>query len=253
MKIILISLVSILLINGNGFSQDILTYKNGSEVKVKVTEVTQLEVKFKRYDNVDGPLYTVLKSDVLMIQYENGTQDRFSSQKDAGAVPSPADRELTDAGEERIRYNGPRVGLTAIGSGSSNEWLSDNGYSSIISQFGWQFETRIFTTESGTSGLMEWVLLVGGVEKGLFLPSASMLFGIRDGKSGLEFGLGPNLSVAGFGMTFAVGGSIKSGNIYFPINLALVPSVKNTWNDAGVKKATGLRVSLLIGFSSRAR
>ena len=254
MKTSIITLLSALLINGLCFSQDILTYKNGTEAKVKVIEVTSSEVKFKRYDNIDGPLYTVLKSDLFMIKYENGTKEVFSAPPKTETVPSANVQETKDIGYDRIRYNGPRVGFTVLGSGSTKDRLKDRGYSSsTITQFGWQFETRIFTLESGTSGLVEWVLLVGGVEKGLFLPSASMLIGIRDGKNGFEFGLGPNLSLASFGMAIAVGASFKSANMVFPVNLAVIPSVKNTWNDAGVMQATGVRVSLLIGFNTRVR
>ncbi len=254
MKTSIITLLSALLINGLCFSQDILTYKNGTEAKVKVIEVTSSEVKFKRYDNIDGPLYTILKSDLFMIKYENGTKEVFSAPPKTETVPSANVQETKDIGYDRIRYNGPRVGFTVLGSGSVKDRLKDDGYSSIITQFGWQFETRIFTLESGTSGLVEWVLLVGGVEKGLFLPSASMLIGIREGKKGFEFGLGPNLSVTGIGMAFAVGASFKSANMVFPVNLAVLPSVKNElFSDTGKKEPTGVRVSLLIGFNTRVR
>lgn len=232
MKTKIITLLWALLINGICFSQDILIYKNRTEVKVKVIEVTPSEIKFRNTDNLDGPLYTVLISDLSMIQYENGTKDLFSKGSRRKSVPSVQETQV-EHGYTRIHYNGPRVGFTLIGSGSAKDRLLENGYTPFITQYGWQFENRIFNLGGGTSGLVEWVFLVGGLEKGLFLPSASMLIGIRDGKKGIEFGFGPNLSVSGVGMAFAVGGSFKSEKMYFPVNLAVVPSVNNRLNDEG--------------------
>ncbi len=254
MKTSIITLLSALLINGLCFGQDILTYKNGTEVKVRVTEVTSSEVKFKKYDNLDGPLYTILKSDLFMIKYENGAKDVFSEQTKTETIAPDKVEDTKDLGYDRIRYSGPRVGMTIIGSGSIQDRLKERGISSsVITQFGWQLETRLFTTESGLSGLVEWVFLVGGMEKGIFVPSVTMLLGLRL-KKGFEFGLGPNLSLAGFGMALAVGSSFKVGKMIFPVNLGVIPSVNNTlWSDTGEMEATGVRVSLLVGFNTRSR
>lgn len=245
-----------LLISSICYSQDIITYRNGTEVKVKVTEVNATEVKFKRTDNIDGPTYTVLKDDLFLIKYENGTKEVFSTE----TIPTPVTTNKTDndddeLGYNRIRYNGPRVGFTYIFDGTIKNYIEErHSDGSFVTQFGWQFETRIFTLDNGTSGLIEWILLVGGVEKGMFLPSASMLFGIRGGDKGFEFGIGPNVTATGFGLVLAVGGSFKSGKMYFPINLAFVPSV-NHKNSYGVLDPgdTGARLSLLIGFNTRVK
>ena len=50
-------------------SQDILVYKNGDEVQSKVIEVTDDNIKYKKWGNLDGPSYTAIKKDVLMIKY----------------------------------------------------------------------------------------------------------------------------------------------------------------------------------------
>ncbi|MDH5382492.1 MAG: hypothetical protein OEW75_16685 [Cyclobacteriaceae bacterium] len=78
-----------------------------------------------------------------------------------------------------------------------------------------------------------------------------MLLGIRNNNNGLEFGLGPNLSLSGVGMAFAVGGSLKSDKMYFPINLVFVPSVRKKDYDTQITERTGSRISLLIGFNTR--
>lgn len=62
----------------NAFSQDILTKKNGDEIQVKVLEITNTDVKYKKWSNQDGPSYTLPKSDVFMIKYKNGEKDVFA-------------------------------------------------------------------------------------------------------------------------------------------------------------------------------
>jgi hypothetical protein len=66
------------------FSQDLITKKNGEDIQAKVIEVGQTEIKFKRMDNLNGPLFTVAKTDVLMIRYENGTKDIFTEDNTKG-------------------------------------------------------------------------------------------------------------------------------------------------------------------------
>ncbi|MDH5382491.1 MAG: hypothetical protein OEW75_16680, partial [Cyclobacteriaceae bacterium] len=81
--------LSALLISVLCFSQDITSYKNGTEIKAKVLEITTLEVKFKKFDNLEGPTYTILKSDLFMITYENGSKEIFSAQPNT-PVSSPS-------------------------------------------------------------------------------------------------------------------------------------------------------------------
>lgn len=50
---------------GTVAAQDVITMKNGEEVKANVTEVTSSEIKYKRFDNPDGPTYTIRKSDAF--------------------------------------------------------------------------------------------------------------------------------------------------------------------------------------------
>ena len=59
------------------FAQDVIVLKNGNEINAIVLEVGIDNVKYKRFDNPNGPNYTLLQSAILMITYENGTQDVF--------------------------------------------------------------------------------------------------------------------------------------------------------------------------------
>lgn len=60
------------------FAQDLITKKSGEDVKAKVIEVTTTEIKYKKTENLNGPLFTILKSDVFSVRYENGSKDVFN-------------------------------------------------------------------------------------------------------------------------------------------------------------------------------
>lgn len=231
------------------FGQDIITKKTGEEIPAKVLELTPDLVIYKRADNLEGPTVSIYKHEVFMIKYANGVKDVLSPQLQPKPTP-PVRQEVKVAAppqpEEpapyQMKLNGPRFGVTYISGGKLADELADKygATSPIITQFGWQFETQIFNIEGGPSGLVEFVPLIGGLDQGAFLPSASLMFGLR-GESGLELGFGPNLSPAGTGVVLAAGASFTSGNVHFPMNFAVVPSKH------------GARFSLMFGFNYRKR
>lgn len=61
----------------NGFTQDVMTKTSGEEIKVKILEVSNSEVKYRLFDSPNSPLFTISKSEVLIIKYENGSKDLF--------------------------------------------------------------------------------------------------------------------------------------------------------------------------------
>lgn len=72
--------VFIVLLGFTSYAQDIITTKKGEDIKAKVLEINIHEVKYKKVENPDSPIYTLLKSDILMIRYENGSKDIFNEE-----------------------------------------------------------------------------------------------------------------------------------------------------------------------------
>ena len=143
---------------------------------------------------------------------------------------------------------GPRVGITMVSAGSlasilrkdvplfsddvREEWTGSTGkYGAVMSQYGWQWETR-FADAGNVTGIVEWIALVGGMEKGFFLPSVSSMVGVRTA-SGIEFAAGPNLSLGGIAMVIGAGYNFKFGNLNLPVNIVYVPSMNKTYNHDG--------------------
>ncbi len=134
---------------------------------------------------------------------------------------------------------GPRFGMTII-TDEARAKLADRNIdvANAFSQFGWQFEKQFLGSQGTLVAISELVLLIGGLDQGLVLPSASWLVGLRS-PAGTEFGVGPNLTPTGVALAIAGGVTIRNDAINIPITAAVVPS------------ASGIRVSLLTGFTKR--
>ena len=60
-------------------SCDIIIKRNWEEISAKVIEITPDIIKYKKCSNLNGPIISILKSDVLAIKYHNGEKDVFDS------------------------------------------------------------------------------------------------------------------------------------------------------------------------------
>lgn len=93
MKLKLILLLALFVVTAIGASaQDIITTNDDTSFAAKVIEITPDAVKYKKFNNPNGPLYTILKKDVKVINYENGTKEMFNktvTPKAESTVPQP--------------------------------------------------------------------------------------------------------------------------------------------------------------------
>jgi len=115
MKKQFITLLSLIMISTFSYSQDVLTKKSGEDIQAKVLEVTSSEIKYKKFDNLNGPTFTILKSDILMIRYENGTKDLFTDTKKVETT-IPTDRDLFREGQSDASkyYKGYKAAGTTV-------------------------------------------------------------------------------------------------------------------------------------------
>lgn len=60
-------------------SQDYITTTDGNRAQVQVNEVDDNMIKYHRWDNLDGPIYTLDKANILRIDYQNGTYEIFNN------------------------------------------------------------------------------------------------------------------------------------------------------------------------------
>ena len=60
------------------YAQDIVILRNGEEIETKIKRVGVNTVEYVRYENIEGPVYEVLKSEIFKIKYSNGIEDNFA-------------------------------------------------------------------------------------------------------------------------------------------------------------------------------
>ncbi len=156
----------------------------------------------------------------------------------SAAWPQSRPRGVTDT----VDMTGPRFGLTVLTQQTVDRLLSEQDIAvrPMISQFGWQFERRLYTNGDGVTMLTEWVPLISGLDQGVALPSLNWLVGLRTA-SGTEFGLGPNITPVGVGLVLAAGVTMKTGALHVPFNFAVATS------------KYGPRISIMTGFNVRRR
>lgn len=238
-----------------------------------------------RYDGIDHSK-EVIKTNYIRLKYFvmkitkliSGVFAILLCSVGSGQTLSSNTGSTTASNSDVATLSGPRFGITVVGDGSTSQFLNrvhemdSLQYSEFgnlpftwTTQYGWQFETRFADTGGPVVGLVEWVVLVAGMEKGLLLPSVSSLVGVR-GESGFEFATGPNLSPTGLSFVFALGFNYTKGDLNMPINIALVPDKMgprtsgldgivdvNDYFDVVRMRETGYRLTLSVGFNLSAK
>lgn len=85
MKKIFILLTIVLVYNSIANAQDVIVLDTPTidEIKAKIVEVGEREVKYKTWTYQDGPIFTIATNKILYIKYQNGETQRFDSQQNA--------------------------------------------------------------------------------------------------------------------------------------------------------------------------
>lgn len=63
------------------YAQDVISFTSGESVKAKVEEITETQVKYRLFDNLEGPLYTKSLNDIFSITYSNGKFETYQTLK----------------------------------------------------------------------------------------------------------------------------------------------------------------------------
>jgi hypothetical protein len=91
------------------FAQDKIYKLKGTVIKAKVIEIGTDEIKYKLYDNPDGPVYVVDKSTLNRIEYADGRVEKYKiSYKD----PANYEGQLKKA--VKLNFLAPLLGYTEV-------------------------------------------------------------------------------------------------------------------------------------------
>lgn len=87
MKLKRFSFISILtIVSSVSYSQDEIVKKDGSIILSKILEVSSSQVKYHKYSNPDGPIYTINTSKIEVINFENGDKEDFGKNRNDSGV-----------------------------------------------------------------------------------------------------------------------------------------------------------------------
>lgn len=121
------TLILLIFVFTNLSAQDIMTLQNGDEIKAKVIEIGTSEIKYKKFDNQNGPLYTILKNEVFRIKYSNGTMELIKSIPGSG-VSSNTQNTGNYAGSNSPAASTPAPASINSGSGWAENLYYDANY-----------------------------------------------------------------------------------------------------------------------------
>ena len=75
MKRLTMILTAVLIGAFTASAQDIITKRDGQEIRARVTSVGTDTISYTLYDESNGVQYTIMKGDVVLIKYENGRNE----------------------------------------------------------------------------------------------------------------------------------------------------------------------------------
>lgn len=101
----LLAIAGVFLMTATLSAQDIIIKKNAEEIKAKILEISENSVTYKKFSNPDGPTYTLPKSEIFMIKYENGEKETFKNAPISNDVQNQAVRVTTEEKRRRERQS----------------------------------------------------------------------------------------------------------------------------------------------------
>lgn len=198
--------------------------------KVALT-VRLFEVKTGTFVNSTSRIYLNIPEQTLAMM-EVSLNDLFKLPSDEQlvrklTVSEDYESALNNPNASVINNNGPRIGLTAIVGPSASILTLERKYGGfdyavpLLSSFGYQFE-QVFVNSGNFQALVEFIPLVAGLEYGRIIPSASVLLGMRNSRTGWEFAIGPNIT------------STVTGTGYYNQPNSALPNHYESWMLRGV-------------------
>lgn len=161
------------------------------DVKTEAIEVTQV-TEFLNMQNEIQTMTAVMLRDLFKRPVDPNVKTQLMK-------PDSYDARARTPVTERVRLDGPRMGVTVFTDRTAailGAPKSQGGYDAapIMFQFGYQFEKQ-YLAAGDFQALFEFVPMVTGLDQGLFIPSFTIMNGMRMNRHGWEVGFGPTFSL----------------------------------------------------------
>ena len=127
MKKHFITIALFLLINIFTYAQDLIILKSGDVIEAKILEIYPTEIRYKRFNNIEGPIYVVPAVEVLSIRYENGIVEVINSgsETEQEIIEEPSQPYAIDPNKWVFGMNIDPVGAAYNGAKLTFEWTKN--------------------------------------------------------------------------------------------------------------------------------
>ncbi|MBQ6771122.1 MAG: hypothetical protein IJP44_09130 [Bacteroidales bacterium] len=152
------AIVFLLCMVGMALAQDVIVKTDNSTVLSKVLEITSTEIKYKKWDNQDGPTYSINRSEVSSINYQNGEVEKFynnvsqPSNNYPVTIPAPDAGYMDVYGSSALKLNGRK--------------LSDDEVRNLVDEHSYQTYLK-GKREANLSGVSGCICIVGAIGSGV--------------------------------------------------------------------------------------
>jgi len=204
---------------------DVILLKDGQEIKATVTEITPSEIKYKAYENPNGPTRTLWKNDVFVINYADGTREVIGT---ASANNNSSSSVSNKAGQVSIGLS-PVMGINRL------VYISTNNTAKIFVNLGFCGKFRVgvanpIRLEASFTYYLPRTVDISGIDikynvwdvglnmqlifakRDKFIPYPLVGFG---GIGEKLSALGESGKAAAFGFNFGGGFDVKLSNVVF--------------------------------------
>lgn len=211
MKKLIVSILGTLLCAEFASAQDIILKRDASEIEAKVLKVGSDEIEYKKWNNLDGPTYTIPNSEVFIIKYQNGTKDTVTTLSSTVHYGTKS-----KYGKFKPHYQGEVAFAYGVGVGEFSQYINLNrimgetihGYrfnpyfaAGVGLGFNYFYNMGYYYGEKVTSGMLSYFLDLKGYypfsERGSVYLSVDLggASGVSGAAAGTEFyaSVGPGI------------------------------------------------------------
>ena len=184
-------------------AQDTIVKKNNDRIIGNILEISSSDIKYKRFDLPDGPVYIAPKAEVLRIKYANGFVDEFGGQPQKQVSASSEEKETNPSNTSPdyilVMVDGTQLRSKLIKETKTDVVLLDNNIGertisrkkikSLKSEFG--TTTKVFTLVDGSilTGKIvnqnESTTVIETQDLGMVTLSSSKIKGVREMDEGV--------------------------------------------------------------------
>ena len=125
-KSIIFTIILFMVIFNSVTAQDLIVLRNGNMIEARVLEISPTEIRYKRFDHLDGPTIVIFAADVLSIRYENGRIETIN----AGTSTEQTNMQVARSQNTAIDTDKFIFGINANAGGALNYiWEGSSGAS----------------------------------------------------------------------------------------------------------------------------